>query len=189
MLEQTRQNLAPYESELASRGIRITYRVLDANALELPAASYDRIIANHMLYHVERRESCLAAIARALKPEGTFYCSTVGDSHMQELHQLVTAFDPRIDMPFLSLTGGFHLENAKPQLLRHFTRVERQDQDNDLIVDDPQVIYDYIRSYPGNASLILEQRGRELLSLIRDKLEQEGAMFIRKSTGIFICRH
>lgn len=189
MLEQTRQNLAPHESELASRGIRITYRVLDANALELPAASYDRIIANHMLYHVERRESCLSAIARALKPEGTFYCSTVGNSHMQELHQLVTAFDPRIDMPFLSLTGGFHLENAKPQLLRHFTRVERQDQDNDLIVDDPQVIYDYIRSYPGNASLILEQRGQELLSLIRDKLEQEGAMFIRKSTGIFICRH
>ncbi len=189
MLEQTRQNMAPYEKELASRKVRITYQVLDANALELPAASFDRIIANHMLYHVERRETCLSAIARALKPQGTFYCSTVGDTHMQELHQLVTAFDSRIDVPFLSMTGGFHLENSEPQLLRHFTRIERQDQDNDLIVDDPQAIYDYICSFPGNASLILEQRGQELLSLIRDKLDREGAMFIHKSTGIFICRH
>lgn len=188
MLEQTRQNLAPYEADLTARKIRVTYRVLDANTLELPAASYDRVIANHMLYHVQHRDACLSAVARALKQDGTFFCSTVGDTHMQELHELVTAFDPRIDMPFQSLTGGFHLENAKPQLLKHFTHVERQDQDNDLIVDNPQAIYDYICSFPGNASLILEQRGQELLSLIKDKLNREGAMFIHKSTGMFICR-
>ena len=188
MLEQTRQNLASYEKELTKRRICIEYRVLDADALELPAASCDRIIANHMLYHVEHRDACLTAIARGLKPEGTFYCSTVGDTHMQELHQLVIAFDPRIEMPFQSLTGSFHLENAEPQLRRHFAHVERQDQDNDLIVDDPQAIYDYIYSFPGNASLILGQRGKELMAMIQDKLNREGAMFIHKSTGMFICR-
>ena len=188
MLEQTRQNLASYEKELTKRRICIEYRVLDADALELPAASCDRIIANHLLYHVEHRDACLTAIARGLKPEGTFYCSTVGDTHMQELHQLVIAFDPRIEMPFQSLTGSFHLENAEPQLRRHFAHVERQDQDNDLIVDDPQAIYDYIYSFPGNASLILGQRGKELMAMIQDKLNREGAMFIHKSTGMFICR-
>lgn len=188
MLEQTRKNLASYEEELAARQIRIRYQVLDANTLELPAASYDRIVANHMLYHVEHRDTCLAAIARALKPKGTFYCSTVGDTHMQQLHELVTAFDSRIEMPFQKLTKAFHLENARPQLEKHFAHVERQDQDNDLIVDDPQAIYDYINSYPGNASLILEQRGSELLSMIQDKLSREGAMFIHKSTGMFICK-
>lgn len=188
MLEQTRQNLAPYEKELAARQIRVEYRVLDANALELPPAFYDRIIANHMLYHVERRDACLAAVARGLKPEGTFCCSTVGDTHMEELHRLVIAFDPRIEMPFQNLTGAFHLENAAPQLAKHFAHVERQDQDNDLIVDDPQAIYDYIYSFPGNASLILEQRGPELLETIQDKLSREGAMFIHKSTGMFICK-
>lgn len=188
MLEQTRQNLMPYEEELKTRQIRIEYQILDANVLELPADSYDRIIANHMLYHVERRDTCLAAIARALKPEGTFYCSTVGDSHMQELHQLVIDFDPRIEIPIRNLTGEFHLENAAPQLTRHFTHVERHDQDNDLIVDDPQAIYDYIYSFPGNASLILEQRGQELFKIIQDKLSRKGAMFIHKSTGMFICK-
>lgn len=189
MLEQTRQNLAPYEKEMAARQIRVEYRILDANTLDLPPASCDRIIANHMLYHVERRDACLAAIARALKPEGTFYCSTVGDTHMEELHRLVIDFDPRIEMPFQNLTGAFHLENAGPQLAKHFAHVERQDQDNDLIVDDPQAIYDYIYSFPGNASLILEQRGSELLAAIQDKLSREGAMFIHKSTGMFICKN
>lgn len=188
MLEQTRKNLLPYEEELKNRQIHIQYQIMDANTLELPAASYDRIIANHMLYHVERRDTCLAAIARALKPDGTFYCSTVGDTHMQELHRLVIAFDSRLEMPFQNLTGDFHLENATPQLTRHFSHVERQDQDNDLIVDDAQAIYDYIYSFPGNASLILEQRGEELLEMIQDKLNREGAMFIHKSTGMFICR-
>ena len=188
MLEQTRQNLAPYEEELAARRIRIRYQVLDANTLELPASSYDRIIAYHMLDHVQYRDACLAAIARALKPKGIFYCSTVGDTHMQQLHELVTAFDSRIEMPFQKLTKAFHLENARPQLEKHFAHVERQNQDNDLIVDDPQAIYDYINSYPGNASLILEQRGSELLSVIQDKLSREGAMFIHKSTGMFICK-
>lgn len=188
MLEQTRLNLAPYEKELAERRVHIEYRIVDADALELPAAGYDRIIANHMLYHVKHRDAALAAISRALKPTGTFYCSTVGDTHMQELHELVLTFDSRIETPSQNLTGSFHLENAAPQLQRHFSRVERQDQDNDLIVDDPQVIYDYIYSYPGNAPLILEQRGSELKQMLQDKLNREGAMFIHKSTGMFICQ-
>lgn len=188
LLAQTRQNLAPYEKELERRNIHIDYRIMDADTLELPTAFYDRVIANHMLYHVAHLDACLAAIARGLKQDGTFYCSTMGDTHMQELHELVTSFDSRIDVPFQNLTGKFHLENAEPQLLKYFPHVERQDQDNDLIVDDPQAIYDYIYSFPGNASLILEQRGQELLALIRNKLDQEGAMFIHKSTGMFICK-
>lgn len=187
MLEQTRRNLEPYVAAMAARQIHIEYQVLDANALELPAASYDRIIANHMLYHVEHLDACLAAIVRGLKPLGVFCCSTVGDGHMRELHELVESFDPRIEIPASRLTVNFHLENGEARLRRHFAHVERQDQDNDLIVDDPQAIYDYIYSYPGNAPLILEQRGQELLSALQDKLEKEGAMFIHKSTGMFIC--
>lgn len=187
MLEQTRRNLEPYAAAMAARQIHIEYQVLDANALELPAASYDRIIANHMLYHVEHLDACLAAIARGLKPLGVFFCSTVGDGHMRELHELVESFDPRIEIPARRLTVNFHLENGEARLRRHFAHVERQDQDNNLIVDDPQAIYDYIYSYPGNAPLILEQRGQELLSALQDKLEKEGAMFIHKSTGMFIC--
>lgn len=202
MLEKTRKTLSGYEDLLKERKIRIDFCIMDGNAfsadricsenspVEKKTAEeslYDCIIANHMLYHVKRRKECLQEIAKCLKPEGNFFCSTIGDTHMHELHELVAAFDPRIEMPFSSITSGFRLENALPQLKPFFTRIERMDQENDLIVDDAEVIYEYVRSYPGNAPCILEQRGDEFCRQLRDRIEKEGAIFIHKAAGMFRC--
>ena len=149
---------------------------------------YDCVIANHMLYHVKKRDICLGAIAKSLKAQGTFFCSTVGDEHMRELHEIVRDFDARIEMPYMNITAGFHLENAAPQLYPYFAQIERMDQENDLIVDDVEAVYAYACSYPGNAACILEQRGEEFREKIREKMEKEGALFIHKSTGMFRCR-
>ena len=108
---------------------------------------------------------------------------------MKELHKLVTDFDARIEMPSAHFTVAFRLENASQQLEKHFTTIERHDHENDLIVDDADVIYDYIDSYPGNAHFILSQRGSELHEMIESKLGKEGAIFIHKSTGMFICKN
>ncbi len=188
MLEETRMNLVHYASILAERKIAVEYRVMDANELRLDENEYDYIIANHMLYHVKNREACLQAIAKALKPTGSFFCSTVGNTHMRELHEIVAAFDKRIETSSINFTVGFQLENAKPQLHKFFSKVERFDHENDLIVEDADSIYDYVYSYPGNAPYILSQRGEEFRSMIQDKLEKEGAIFIHKSTGMFVCR-
>ena len=98
------------------------------------------------------------------------------------------AFDVRIEMPLVNFTVGFHLENATPQLRQFFSKVERFDHDNDLIVDDAEAIFDYVYSYPGNSPFVLEQRGDEFRRMLLDKLEKEGAIFIHKSTGMFVCR-
>ena len=188
MLEKARENLSPFRELLEAKGIRVEYRICDADSLVLERESHDCIVANHMLYHVKRREACIREIARGLKPGGRFLCSTIGDGHMRELHEIVEAFDARIEMPFRSITGGFRLENAMEQLRPHFTRIERMDQENDLIVDDIEAICDYVSSYPGNAACILEQRGEELRCLLRQRMDREGAIFIHKSAGIFRCR-
>ncbi len=188
MLDETKENLKHYKSLLDERKITVTYSVMDANELSLEANSYDAIIANHMLYHVKNRDACLHTIAKALKTNGTFFCSTVGDAHMKELHKLVTDFDARIEMPSAHFTVAFRLENATQQLEKHFSVIERHNHENDLIVDDANVIYDYIDSYPGNAHFILSQRGKELREMIDARLEKEGAIFIHKATGMFICR-
>ena len=127
-------------------------------------------------------------IAKVLKPNGSFFCSTVGSMHMRELHDMVSAFDSRIEMPSINFTVGFQLENAKPQLQKFFAKVDRFDQENDLIVDNVDSIYDYVYSYPGNAPFILSQRGEEFRNMIQDTLEKEGAIYIHKSTGMFVCR-
>ena len=188
MLEKTRENLAEHEGSLKARDIRIVYRVEDGDCPALEKAFYDCVIANHMLYHVKKRDVCLEAVAQSLKAEGTFFCSTIGNGHMGELHEIVSTFDPRIQMPCTDITAGFRLENAVPQLKPFFPLIERMDQDNDLIVDEAEAVYDYVCSYPGNASCILEQRGEEFRRLLREKMEREGALFIHKATGMFRCR-
>ena len=56
------------------------------------------------------------------------------------------------------------------------------------IVDNVDSIYDYVYSYPGNAPFILSQRGEEFRNMIQDKLEKEGAIYIHKSSGMFVGR-
>lgn len=188
MLTETKENIKPYQALLDERNVTIEYQIMDANDLSLKLQTYDAVIANHMLYHVKNRDASLQTIAKALKPNGAFFCSTVGNTHMKEMHELVANFDARIEMPSMRFSHTFQLENATKQLEKHFSAIERHDHENDLIVDNADVIYDYIDSYPGNAHFILLQRGDDLREMLQSKLEKEGAIFIHKSTGMFICR-
>lgn len=188
MLEQTRSAMREYEGMLKERSISIEYQVMDADALQLLSEEYDCVIANHMLYHVENREDCLRVISMALKQDGTFCCTTVGNTHMRELNELVKEFDDKIENPLSRMISGFHLENGAEQLRKFFSRTECQVQDNDLLVDNADAIYDYVYSYPGNAPCILDLKGGDFRRMLQEKIDREGSIFIHKSTGMFICR-
>lgn len=186
MLEQTRNNLECFHDLLARQKSEIAYQVMDAEHLNLGTEQYDIIIANHMLYHVMNRKACLEQIKRSLKNEGTFFCSTVGQSHMKELHDLVREFDSRLEIP-LEMTIDFTLENGRKQLEQYFTDISCETQNNNLLVDDIEAIYNYVYSYPGNAPCILEQKGDKFRALLQHEMEKKGAIFITKSTGMFRC--
>ena len=80
MLSEAEKKLEPYQKIFEEQNIRINYQIMDANKLMLPAKSFDLIIANHMLYHVDNIKSCLKAVSNALKKNGTFCCSTTAHS-------------------------------------------------------------------------------------------------------------
>lgn len=187
MLNQTREKLAVFSEDLKARNIQVDYVVMDANDLQLAPENYDCIIANHMLYHVENKEGCFGAIAKALKSTGFFCCATNGCNHMRELHEMVEAFDDRIEMPFMGITSSFRLENGEEQLRSFFGKVECDRQENALIVDEADAIYDYVYSYPGNSPYILEQRGEEFKKLLEERIEREGSIYIQKDCGMFVC--
>lgn len=68
---------------------RFVYAVADAQALPFADATFDAVIANHMLYHIPDLPRALAEIRRVLKPAGRFYASTIGREHMHELDELI----------------------------------------------------------------------------------------------------
>lgn len=187
MLAQARKNLAPYAEELKGKGIRIRFEQADANQLGLKEKDFDKVIANHMLYHVENRDDCLKAIKKLLKRNGILFCTTVGQNHMKELDDLIAEFDPAIEMPLHSITNRFSLQNGAAQLRKYFPEVMREDYPCDLKVTNADAVYDYVYSYPGNAALILGRKGERFRRLIYEKMAQEGSFYIHKETGIFTC--
>ena len=187
MLEKAKENLTTKQELLEEKNIRISYQIADANCLSL-LGSYDRITANHMLYHVEKRQDLFQKIRKLLKPEGMFCATTVGDTHMQELHEFVEQFDAKIEMPFQRVSCGFRLENGREQLQTVFTDIECVICDSDLLVDEAEPVYEYVYSYPGNAGEVIKDRKEEFLSKVEEIIERDGAFYIHKSTGMFRCR-
>ncbi len=187
MVESAENLLAEFKPQVHGRNIKFRFGTADANDLKI-CGEYDLIIANHVLYHIRERGRMLERVCELLADGGRFCCTTIGQHHMEELNCMLSEFSGEVQSPFFEIFDEFMLENGGELLEGVFSRVEKEEQDSDLIVDDAQVIYDYVYSYPGNVKEILDKRGGEFLELIREKIEKEGAMFIRKSQGIFNCR-
>lgn len=186
MLKQAKAVVDERADYLAGKNIRFRFAIKDAEEFEPEETGYDLIIANHMLYHViEHRQELLVKIRDLLKEDGVFCCSTVGERHMRQLDELAERLDKSIKH---SITEGFTLENGEEQLLKVFTRVEKEEQENNLLVDDVEVIYNYVCSWPGNTAEILAKKGDEFRRMIGAEMAKTGAMFIEKQTGFFRCR-
>ena len=70
-------------------GDRAECAVADAQELPFDDASFDAVIANHMLFHVPDRPRALAEIVRVLRSGGGFRATTIGLDHLRRLRELV----------------------------------------------------------------------------------------------------
>lgn len=186
MLESAKKMLNEYKYVTDRRNIKFKFGTADANDLRIDG-KYDIVIANHMLYHVRKRRQFLENIRNLLYDGGKFFCTTIGEHHMEELNNMITVFSGENQSPFSEIINEFTLESGGEQLRSVFGSVEKEEQESNLIVDNAEVIYNYVYSYPGNVKAVLDRRRDEFLNLVNDKIEKQGAMFIRKSQGIFIC--
>lgn len=186
MLQTARNGLEKHAKLFKDRNIHFTFLQKDAEDFYMEEEGYDRIIANHMLYHVSNvnRHKLLLTCAMLLKDNGMFYASTVGNTHLRELFTLIKEFDYKIDIPTW-MTADFELENGGKQLEKVFSNVIKEEQENDLLVPDPQAIYDYIESLPGNAKEVLKGRENEYMRYLKSKISKDTPYFIHKSTGVF----
>ncbi len=137
--------LAEAKGKLSSTDGGFAFYVADAENLPFESRTMDAVIANHMLYHVRHIEMALMEIRRVLKPGGTLYCTTNGESHMQEIGELLVAFDHRIDFhnPFVL---SFTLQNGPSLLSKHLEHVEIRPYQDSLSVTNAEHLIDYILS-------------------------------------------
>ena len=142
---------------------------------DLPFASetFDLVIANHMLYHVDDRPRALVEIRRVLKRNGALFATTNGIDHMREIHELIRASR--------DVAAAFTLENGEEQLRTAFHDIERDEYIDSLRVTDADALIRYIAS--------ISPRAEDVRSLIERRIADDGAFYVTKSTGSFTARN
>jgi SAM-dependent methyltransferase len=164
---------------------------LDAQSIPFASATFDVVIANHMLYHVPDRQRALAEISRVLRPGGQFFAATNGAAHMHELHAWVheAAGLPMQGFPLRrsdEMGSNFTLENGAEQLLPFFSQVDLLRRPDNLRVTEVQPVIDYVRTIWTEDSRLLDETGYQRLeTLLVSELERSGAIHISKSGGLF----
>jgi len=175
------------EAQRKLKGMEFTFGTANALAIPFPDASFEAVLANHMLYHLPDRAGGLAEIRRVLKPGGWLYATTVGHQHMAGLADLVNAFDPAID--FQRSEFSFSLEDGHEQLAEWFDNVELRRYHNALEITEAEPLVAYLRSM---ASLpqerLPESRLPELAEFLGNILDEQGAIRIEKAEGMFLAQ-
>jgi len=116
----------------------------DARWLPFPDNSFDRVIANHMLYHVPDRPAALSEIRRVLRPGGRLFAATNSGTSMNAFTELVES----IQLGSFSRKGTFNfdLENGANQQQPYFNTVKISYYEDALDITESQPVVDYTRS-------------------------------------------
>ena len=153
--------------------------------MPLPDRSFDLVIANHLLFYCENIPQVCEEVRRILKPGGTFLCSTYGTEHMKEISNLVQEFDGRIVLAAENLYEHFGLENGQAILEPYFSQISCLHFDDDIFLDQPEPLIQYILSCHGNQNQMLLDRYKDFRSFVEKKTQK--GFHITKDAGIFLC--
>jgi len=170
---QTTQKVLPYAR----------FAVCALPALPFEDDSFDLVIANHMLYHVDDRKRGLAEIRRVLHPGGALFAATNGVDHLREIKELMRDFG--IDAHDVS--ASFTLENAEEQLRGVFDDIRRDEYVDSLRVTEPDAVLRYVASVSARGAEVVEARSDEMRRWIEERMN-DGAFYVRKSTGSWTAR-
>lgn len=165
---------------------RFSFTMVDAQDIPYPGHVFDRVTANHMLYHVPEIPKSLAEVKRVLKPGGLFMAATNGEKHMIELYDLLSELNLGYH-PEERSTTRFSLENGSDLLSHNFSHVMMIPYLSDLWVTDAVPLANYICSMWDMRGAIKEDQYLMMLSHFRSVIQQKGSIFIHKSTGIFLA--
>lgn len=171
---------------LGTNDSRFHFERIDCHAIPHEDGTFDLAMANHVLFYCEDIDLALSEIARVLKPNGLFLCSTYGPTHMSEINQLVQQFDDRVVLSAEKLYERFGSDNGTDILKRHFKSIRYHAYEDSLNVTAAEHLIEYILSCHGNQSQYLLDRYKDFRSFVERKTKN--GFHITKDAGVFICQ-
>ena len=169
-------------SRLKSLGRLLDYEVIDVQSIPYPEATFDGVVANHMLYHVPDRAKGIAEIHRVLKPGGRLFAATNGRDNMAEIKDLLdNARRAEFDRP----ANHFRLEDGKRELRVVFPKVAVDRYPDALHVTYAGPVIDYINS---TGRKLNDRQALEICRRVQIRINCDGKFVIRKTNGILTAR-
>ncbi len=162
---------------------RVRGEACDVQSLPFDDASFDVVVANHMLYHVPDPDLGVAEIARVLRPGGVALVATNGYGHMREVNDSIAEVFGSHEERLYEVFG---IETGEARLREQFGSIVWHAFDNDLAVDDPAAVVAYGLSFPPGESATPDQRDQFTAAVQRRFVD--GRLRIRTRTGLFVCR-
>jgi ubiquinone/menaquinone biosynthesis C-methylase UbiE len=170
----------------------------DAQFLPFGDATFDGLIAAHMLYHVPDVDTAVLEFARVLKPNAYALVVLNGRDHLREMRRLIgAALRDLVGTDYVvpaRSTERFTLETASPTLARAFDveRCERLKRSVQLPVAQPVIDYvDSMRSFY-EPLLHSDITWALLMGRVRARVEaavaSDGVWRTQSDAGCFVCR-
>jgi ubiquinone/menaquinone biosynthesis C-methylase UbiE len=179
-----------------TRAPRATLMIGDAARVPFVDASFDCVLAMHMLYHVPDRAAAIGELRRVLKPGAVALVLTNGLQHLSELDDIVEAATQEVlgasVRPMQRGQARFNVEGAPAQLAPFFDSVVLHQMESQLHITEVAPLLAYVRSMrtvlmqpdPARAEAVVDAVERR----VRAQLTAEGVVQARTVVGCFVCR-
>ena len=179
--------------EARARNGLLNAAVADAQRLPVRDASFDVVLAMHMLYHVPDRRLAIDELARVVRDDGAVLVVTNAAAHHQETVAVVAAaYQAVTGRVFTNSTSdtNFKLERAPGELERRFV-VSSHPYAGTLTVPDATPVVAYIASLRGFVGLDDDADWARCVdrarALVDETIDAEGAFRITGSSGVLVC--
>ncbi len=177
-----------------------TLSLADAQRLPYPDATFDVVMANHMLFHVPDVERALREIRRVVKPAGFVMATTNSIHNMPEFQALIrraiTLLSPpgtaNVSVPGQH-TDPFTLESGTRLLCHHFFAVVRYDLPRALVFPTAEPALDYLNSTRSVREAELPQgvNWDEMMMIVREQIgrliDHFGELTVNTLSGLLVA--
>jgi SAM-dependent methyltransferase len=157
----------------------------DASALPFADASFDAVVAMHMLYHVPDQARAIAQMHRVLKPGGLLAVTTNGANNLRGLYALTRVFGSEPAEPVAAVFG---LDIAEQRLRAQFGDVTREVQPASLRITSPDDVFMALTSYPPGDGAPEEQLAEFRTAIDAAFADCDGVLEVEKEVGLFLSR-
>lgn len=180
------------KENLKSAATDFDFEVIDAQNIPYEENTFDIVIANHLIYHLDDVGLGIREIKRVLKPGGKLYATTFGKRNMVELYEIIHGFDKSIKIPALVLAERFGLETGEIALRKQFDQVECRRYEDSLRVTDIDILIDYVNSLDlfvgvGDSSYV--SKNEAFTKYIKKLHRNSQVINIKKDSGILIATY